>query len=116
MSNYGELYIIVEDAKKELLEWARENRGEDPDDQISEIADSSTPVYNYNLMEIGMQNLDLACEVPDMETDGSAVSAMQIVILEHISQELHEYWREIEGELDEESEEEPDEDEEPTGE
>lgn len=112
MGNSGELYTIVEDAKKELLEWAKDNRGEDPDDQIREIADGAVPVYNYELMEIGMQNLDLACTAPDLETDGSAVSAMQIVILEHISQELHEYWGEIRESINEDEEDdEPEEDE-----
>lgn len=118
MSAHGELYTIVEDAKTELREWCEENSKSDPtDDAIREIADSSTPVYTRDIMEMGMQNEDLACTIPDLGSDGSPVEAMKIVIYEYIEQSLNEEWRVIEqereeAELEEDEEDEPEEDDE----
>lgn len=116
MSASGELYTIVEDAKTELREWCEENSRSDPtDDAIREIADSSTPVYTRDIMEIGMQNEDLACTTPDLESDGSPVEAMKMIIYEYVEQSLNEEWRVIEqereeAELEEDEEDEPEED------
>jgi len=97
MSYSGELYDIIEDAKKELQEWIEENpKMRDIGDRISEITDESVPIYNYDLMMIGAENLDLAVTAPEMEGDGSAVNAMQLVVYDAIYVELNDYVREIE--------------------
>jgi len=105
MNPSGELYTILEDAKSELAEWVRDNPNEDADERITEIADSSTPIYYGEIMQIGVDNIQLANTVPDIESDGSPCDAMQKVIYEYLEQELHEYFRELELNPEEDEEE-----------
>ena len=59
---------ITDDARKVLREWAKENPGADPDydGSLSEIVDGSVPVYTYDLMQMGADNLTLATTKPEL--------------------------------------------------
>lgn len=115
----GELYTTVEDAKTELREWCEENPNTDPTDEaIHEIADSSVPVYYVELMQIAVDNPDLANTEPSNGTgdENTAVSIMQMVVYEYIEEALNDEWRVIEqereeAELEEDEEDEPEENE-----
>jgi len=113
MTSYsGEMYTIVEDAIAELKEWAKDNPGYAPGDQISEIADSSVPNYVSDLMQLAVDNYWLATTVPDFETDGTAHGVLQAVVREAVEEALREAWNEIQDEIDEEEESEEEETEE----
>ncbi len=105
MGYSGTLYTIIEDAKKELREWCEENPNNDPTNEaIQEICDGAVPTYYVGIMEIGMQNLDLACSEPINGTgdENTAISILSAVIYETISDELNEEWRVIEQEREDE--------------
>ena len=51
----------------DLQIWMEDNPLDtEPHDTISEIADSSTPVYNYDLLRLAADNLNLGVDVPEL--------------------------------------------------
>ena len=94
---------IVNDAREEL----RENmfsHSPDIDECISEVADSSVPVYTTDIRDIGSSNLDMATLEPELGPafDGSPTPSNIIAanIYEHVQQALYEYKDELEAEIE----------------
>ena len=104
------LYEIVNIAISELREWRSENPGnEEPCDAISEIADSSVPVYSHHLLRLAADNLHLAVDEPELgpangsNFDGtpSPVNVIAANVFEHIERALWAAWQEMQDEEDE---------------
>ena len=93
------LYQLVEDAKEELKDEVLEHGG-DIDDLISEIADSSVPIYYGDIIQMAADNLDLATDVPELgPAFGGEATPCNIIaanIYEHISNALYGYKDELE--------------------
>jgi hypothetical protein len=95
MSN--ELYTITKVAIDDLKTWMADNPGNDePHDEIFEIADSSVPVYNYDLLQLAAENLYLGVDEPELGPafDGSPTPCNIIAanVFEHVEGELWEDW------------------------
>jgi hypothetical protein len=56
------------EAAEELTDWLKENPDckDEPHDTISEIADSSTPIYTHDLLQLGSDNWDLMTSEPQI--------------------------------------------------
>ena len=71
----------------------------EPHDMIFETADSSVPVYTYDLLTIAASDLWLATETPDLGPafDGSPtpVNIIAANIFEAIEADLWEYWQDV---------------------
>ena len=85
--------IAIED----LVTWMNDNPDNDePHDTIHEIADSSVPVYTYDLLQLAADNLNLAVDVPEIGPafDGSPtpVNIIAANVFEYIEAALWEYW------------------------
>jgi hypothetical protein len=90
---------IVQDAITELKDWLEDNPGDDPADTITEIADSSVPVYNSDLLKLAADNLWLGTDAPEIYAfDGShtPVNAIAGNVYEHVEAKLHEAYEELE--------------------
>ena len=57
---------LKQDAVNELREWIIENPDDDAGDVIFEIADSSTPVYTYDILQLAADNSEIAHGEPDI--------------------------------------------------
>jgi hypothetical protein len=83
---------LVNDAIEELREWVIENSGEEVHDVITEITDSSVPVYNYAILQLALDNLHLALDEPELGPafDGSPtpINIIAANIYEYINQAL----------------------------
>ena len=102
---------LIKEAKEELKDWAQGEVAEYevvPDDvghQIFEIADSSTPVYYSDMMQCANEDYSLMHKVPECRgEEGTPMRLLQLNIFDRISQELYEYWQELESELEEDLE------------
>lgn len=85
------LLEIVNDANEELLGWLENNPDEEPHDIIWEIADTSTPIYYADIMQIGRDNLGIATnavETPAFDGKQTATNVMAAAIYAHIEAEL----------------------------
>ena len=106
----SKLDVLVKDAVEELREWALDNPGEEPHDAISEITDSSVPVYTYDILQCAVDNMSLATNESELGPafDGSPTPTNIIAanIYEYIHQELWDAWNVYEDEWLEELEEE----------
>ena len=105
-----ELDQIVEDAIEELRAWAKENPDEtEPHDQISEIADSSVPVYHSDLLRLAADKIHLGIDEPELGPafDGkpTPVNIIAANVFEHVERALWDAWKEIEEEPEEPEEE-----------
>ncbi len=104
MQDTQTLSSIIEDAAAELRDrWANyrnEFHQGEPHDVIAEIADSSVPVYTYDLMQLAANNISLAVDEPELGPafDGSPtpVNIIAANIYEAITEGLWDAWREIE--------------------
>lgn len=96
------LYDLVTDAIADLRDWRHDNPGEEPHDQIHEIADASTPIYTADLLRLAADHIRLATDEPELGPafDGSPTPANIIAanIFEYLEQALWEAWGEIEDE------------------
>lgn len=127
MSEFS-LYDLFKDCRAELheqvIEYNRIENGDDIGDVISEIADTNTPIYTYNILQYAVNNLNLATDEPEIGPafDGTPtpINIIAANIYEAIAADLWEYWNdeleemsqeEPEEETEEETEEEPEEDE-----
>ena len=89
----------------------KDNPGENPADQISEIADGSVPMFHAELLRLAGHDMWLATTVPEgLAFDGTAtaVNAIGGNIYAHVEEELHkikdDLASEVEGEDSEEVE------------
>jgi len=92
----------VQMAVDELEEWMKDNPGEEPDDMIHEIADSSCPVYNYEILRLASENItDIGlreAEIIGFDGTPTPVNVAVGAIYEHIAEKLQEYYNEHKGE------------------
>ncbi len=101
MSTWSDL---LDDAERELREWVERNRPIDESevgDAIFEIADGQVPVYDSALLELALDNPELATTRPEIfaySGEETAVNAIAGRAFEEIEQHLWEVWRDHEDE------------------
>ena len=97
---------LKQDAVNELREWIIENPDDDASDTIFEIADSNTPVYTYDILQLAADNWEIGTVEPDIGPafDGTPtpVNIAAANIFEAIEAACWECWREYEDADDEE--------------
>ena len=107
MSDFQEM---LSNAVEELKERLQQDPDYDEGDLIHEIADSNTPIYNYDILQMAADNLFLALEEPDIGPafDGSPtpINIIAANIYEAICEELWDELEEIKEEIESEQEEE----------
>ncbi len=87
---------IKTNAAEELTDWLKENPDykDEPHDTIAEIADSFTPIYYYDLLQLAANNLCLGTDEPELGPafDGSPTPCNIIAanVYEAISNHLFE--------------------------
>ncbi len=92
------LQQLVDIAIGDLKDWAEENpECNEPHDTIHEIADSSTPVYTYDILKIGADNWqEIALVKPELgpafDGEPTPVNIMAANIYEHVEGKLWEWW------------------------
>ncbi|MHA2094587.1 MAG: hypothetical protein ACW98F_08160 [Candidatus Hodarchaeales archaeon] len=103
---------LKKDALTELKELLIDNPDQDEYDIIAEIADSSTPIYTSDILQLAADNIDLAVVEPEIGPafDGSPtpVNIIAANIYEEIQKELFSKLENIKAEIEEESKEECD--------
>ena len=111
------LYDIKQGALESLRE-SIESTGDYDDDTLHEIADSSVPVYNQDILEAALDDMDLALTEPEIGPafDGSS-TAINIIaaniyeaILEFLTENADRLLEEYEDGLLEDEDEDEDED------
>ena len=102
------LYELLNQARVELKELAIDNFDEsfEVSDDVYQIADSSVPVYTWDILQLAADNLDLALNEPELGPafDGSPTPTNIIAanIYEAVVNDLYEYWNdELEAEFNE---------------
>jgi len=91
----SELQNLIEMGISDLDEWIKDNPYEvNPDDFIWETADSLTPVYNYNIMQIAKDNInEIALYEIEIEPQHqTALDVAKIAIYEYILFALWDHW------------------------
>ncbi len=111
------LQEILDLAEEELL-GAIANKEiiteDDFHDSAHEIADSSVPIYHSDLLEVALDEVELAIVEPEiLAFDGAATAVNAIAgnIYQEVIEHLHDVWNNREEEEDEEEEEEEEEEE-----
>ena len=103
MSEYQEM---LNSAVEELKERLQDSPNDDESDIISEIADSHTPIYYYDILQMAAENMFLALNEPDIGPafDGSPtpINIIAANIYEAIEQELWDKLEDIKEEIEEE--------------
>lgn len=98
---------MIADAIEEFDEYWYEDGKDDPypEDRCSEIADSSVPIYNYDLLHMAAQDNDLALSEPECGPafDGTAtpVNIIAANIYEALSNALYQRLYELQEDGDE---------------
>ncbi len=106
----NDLQDIIDGAIGELREWCEVNSDCDPtyDGTLHEFADGSVPVYTGDLMQLAANNIDLVTVTPELgpafDGEPTPVNIVAANVYEAIINGLHEAWREIEEEREEEGE------------
>lgn len=95
------LSALLQDAEEEFREWIKDNPDEtDPHEVITEITDSSVPVYTYDLLSLARDNTELALDEPEIGPafDGKStpINIIAANIYEAIERHLWEVWHAIE--------------------
>jgi len=106
MAKNVDLRDIIKGAIEELDDWAKDNPDEtEPHDTIHDIADSSVPIYNYDLLHLSAENMELALATPECGPafDGTPtpINIIAANVYEAIEAALWERWKEIETEREE---------------
>lgn len=95
---------LLSEAEQEFKNWIEdhlEEYDEFPDhdavtEAITEIADSSVPVYNHDLLELALDDLWLACTEPDIGAafggEKTAVNIIAACVYERVYEALVDYW------------------------
>lgn len=95
----SELYDRERSAREELRRWAILNpEDNDPGDVISEIAESTVPVYTYNILQCACDNLWLATTEPEFDAPKTAAEIITINLYTHFEEELYQEWERIQEE------------------
>ena len=92
-----ELRDLVDDSIRELKRWREENPNEEPNDRIWEIADTNTPVYHAEALELCVNNLGELATLDVENFDPSDVTPAriaQLAIYEYLEQIMWEWWNE----------------------
>lgn len=97
------LWRKAEMAREEFRQWVKDNTpgasDEEVGDVIHEIADTSVPVYNFEILQIAAQNNMMALSVPECGPafDGTPtpINIIAANIYEYIEAELWDEWRKI---------------------
>lgn len=97
-NSYGpKMNMLIETAKADFREWMSDNPDEsEPHDAIFEIADSTTPVYNAEILETVSETPSLWSREPEIIAFDGTPTPVNIgagVIFEVIEEELWEMWR-----------------------
>jgi hypothetical protein len=102
----------LEQLKKDALEELKDNLRDYPDtdkyDMIFEIADSNTPIYTSEIMQLGADNIDLAVNEPDIGPAFDGTPTPANIVAANIFEEIQNYLYENIGLLESELEEEED--------
>lgn len=97
---------LIKDAIAELRERLFDDSNQDENDLILEIADSSVPVYNYDILSLALDDLDLALSEPDIGPafDGTPtpVNIIAANVFEAIESALYKALPGIQEEIEEE--------------
>ncbi len=97
MADRDSLAIRVTDALNELDD--RYKNGDINSDDIHEIADSHTPIYNSTILEFALEDMDLATEEPEVGPafDGSptAINIIAANIYDRLYGELNRRYDEL---------------------
>jgi hypothetical protein len=100
---------IVELAIEELDEWLDQEVEEyltmpDPGDTIFEIADSSVPVYNSDLLDCASDNYTLVTTVPELgpafDGEATAINIIAANVFEYLTEQLWDHFQSREDELE----------------
>ncbi len=94
-------HVLIDDVREELRDRFEEYPDDflrnEPNDVISEIADTNTPLYTWDLMELAAENLNFATDEPELGPafDGSPtpVNIIAANIYEAIEAECWDEWR-----------------------
>ena len=101
MSSLDEL---CKDARTDLKDWLLDTLHIEPHDTIGEIADSSVPIYYSDLFKLAESNYSLLTEEPDLGPafDGAntPINIIAANAYEYVQNDLWEYHREWERELE----------------
>lgn len=105
---YGpKMKALIESAVLDLETWAEENPDStEPHDEIFEITDSATPIYNAEILETISETPSLWSREtelgPAFDGTPTPVNIAASVIFEVIEEAMWDRWREIEEEREEE--------------
>lgn len=95
------LYELEQSALEEFQSKFFEEEWDTDDDEasdiISEIADGRIPIYTYEVLEVAMSNLRLACDSPKIygwDWKPSPSELIQANIYEHLQSKLFEWYYE----------------------
>jgi len=114
MTNEYSIEQLCKDAIDELINenldsMQDEIRNDEPGDIFHEIADSSTPVYTYDILQYAANDINLATTEPELGAafDGTPtpVNIIAANIYERIERALYDWWSENLERLQEELEE-----------
>ena len=90
------LYELGQDVRAELRERIDEIDRDEPHDVIFEIADSNVPIYNYDLLDVASNNINIAVNEPELGPafDGSPtpINVIAANIFEYLETELWDEW------------------------
>lgn len=96
------LWRRTEAAKEELRQWTTDNpeaTESEVSDVIGEIADTSMPVYNGEILGIAFDNHAMATNEPEcgpaFSGEATPINIIAANIYEHIEAALWEEWRRI---------------------
>lgn len=99
---------LIKDAIAELKERLSDDSNQDENDLIFEIADSSVPVYNYDILSLALDDLDLALSEPEngpaFDGTSTPINIIAANVFEAIESALYEALPGIQEEIEEESE------------
>ena len=92
---------LIRDAVEEFREWAKDNPDEtEPHDAIHEIADSTVPCYNSDLLDLAADDNNIALSEPECGPafDGTPtpINIIAANVYDAIGEALWEEWRTIE--------------------
>lgn len=102
------LQQVIENAIEDLKDWMSENPGDSPSERITEIADESTPIMNWDILQCAEDDMTLALTEPEIGPafDGTptAINIIAACIYERLESELWEYYHDHEDDEEEENE------------
>ena len=97
------LWDLEQMVRSEIREEAKELLEEPyPEDRLNEIVDSSVPIYNYDLLQMAANNMDLALVEPELGPafDGTPtpVNIIAANIYEALQEVAYNEWQKVQEE------------------